>query len=154
MRFGRLALACSFVVVEMITTGCSSSVGPPPDGGNPDGTTYDLALDLPVGCPPSDANNLGVGAACTRGGNECKRAGMPSGLVCACDTVDGVTLSGVPCICTYAELNPSPSDSSACHAAQPNCGSDATCCDYLNEAYYCSPNVCLPGGVCIDFSAM
>jgi hypothetical protein len=131
---------------------CSSGGGSPPDASR-DGVVYDLALDLPVGCPPDAGNTLGVGAHCTRGGNECVKSGMPSGLVCACDTIDGVTLIGVPCICTRAGLNTSASSQDPCGTVQPACGAGATCCNYMSIAYYCSPDVCLPGGACIDFSA-
>jgi hypothetical protein len=127
---------------------CSSGPGRPPDGSVRDGTTYDLALDLPPGCPPGQPNDKGVGATCTRGGGECKS----SGLVCACDTILGLTLNGVPCICTLAGLNQHPGNPSPCAAATPSCGSNATCCDYMSTAYYCSPNICLPGGSCINFT--
>jgi hypothetical protein len=126
---------------------CSSGPGRPPDGGTHDGMTLDLALDLPPGCPPGQANDKGVGSTCTRGGHECT-----GNLICACDTIDGLTLNGVPCICTQAGLNPMPNNPSPCAASKPSCGMNATCCDYKNVAYYCSPNVCLPGNACIDFS--
>jgi len=126
---------------------CSSGAGPRPDA-SVDGMTYDLALDLPPGCPPSQANEKGVGAICTRGGHQCT-----GNTICACDTIAGLTLNGVPCICTQAGLNPHPTNPSPCNAAAPSCGTGATCCDYMSTAYYCSPNVCLPGGSCINFSA-
>lgn len=127
---------------------CSSGAGHRPDGSSPDGVTYDLALDLPPGCPPSQANEKGIGLPCTRGGNQCT-----NNLICTCDTVDGVTLNGLPCICTIAGLTTQPANPSPCAAVKPECGSGASCCDYMALAYYCTPNVCLPGGACIDFSA-
>jgi hypothetical protein len=140
--------------VLMAMGACSSGVGPPPDGGSHDATVYDLALNLPDGCPPAaaQANEKGVGLPCTRNGNECAKTS--SNLVCACDTIDGVTLVGVPCICTLAGLNVSTTNPNPCQTQPAGlCGSNATCCGYMTEAYYCSPNVCLPGGACIDFSA-
>ncbi|HVZ89356.1 MAG TPA: hypothetical protein VHG72_20495 [Polyangia bacterium] len=140
------------VVLVLGTLGaCSSGHGSPPDGASRDGTTYDLSLDLPPGCPPTQANEKGVGAPCTRNGHQCT-----GGLLCACDTnLDntGLTLNGVPCVCTIAGLNSNPKSSDPCASAGANvCGTDATCCNYLSTAYYCSPNVCLPGGACINFS--
>jgi hypothetical protein len=125
---------------------CSSGPGHPPDGSVRDGTTYDLALDLPPGCPPSQPNDKNVGAICTRGGHQCT-----GNTICACDTILGLTLNGVPCICTLAGLNPQPNNPSPCNAAAPACGSNATCCNYMSTAYYCSPNICPPGGSCIVF---
>jgi hypothetical protein len=139
-------ISLTLTVLFVAAVGCSSSSGKRPDA-NVDGLTYDLSLDLPPGCPPAQANEKGVGAPCTRNGHQCT-----NGLICACDTTLGLTLNGVPCICTLAALNPNanlPCDN------QPSgyCGSNATCCNYMKQAYYCSPNVCLPGGQCIDFTA-
>ena len=144
MTYKGLLMLCA--VLSLAVGACSSGAGHRPDA-SVDGMTYDLALDLPAGCPPSQPNDKGVGALCTRGGHQCT-----GNLVCACDTVDGLTLNGVPCICTMVGLNPKPSNPSPCNAAAPACGTSATCCDYMNIAYYCSPNVCLPGGACIDFT--
>lgn len=128
-------------------TGCSSNNGYRPDA-HVDGLTYDLSLDLPPGCPPAQPNEKGVGSPCTRGGHQCT-----NGLLCACDTNLGLTLNGVPCICTVAGLNPQPNNPSPCSTQSSSvCGSGATCCNYMNQAFYCSPNVCLPGGQCLDFS--
>ena len=137
------ALAVLFLSAAAIA--CSSSSGHRPDA-NVDGLTYDLSLDLPAGCPPAQPNEKGVGAPCTRNGHECT-----NGLLCACDTTLGLTLNGVPCICTIAA--PNPQKNVAPCSAQPSniCGSNATCCNYMDQAYFCSPNVCLPGGQCIDF---
>jgi hypothetical protein len=144
MTLKGLLMLCA--VLSLAAGACSSGAGHRPDG-SVDATTYDLSLDLPAGCPPSQPNDKGVGALCTRGGHECTGS-----LVCACDTVDGLTLNGVPCICTMVGLNPKPNNPSPCNAAAPSCGASATCCDYMNIAYYCSPNVCLPGGACINFT--
>ena len=114
----------------------------------------DLAVDLPPGCPPPTPNEKGVGIPCTRGGGQCTKPGVPGGLLCTCDPLPilKVVLNGVPCVCTIGApnltTNPDP-----CAASTPSCGSNATCCNYMGTAYYCSPNVCLPGGSCINFTA-
>jgi len=155
----RLAWLKSLAIVTTVAAigGCGS--GASGSSAPKDATVYDLAIDLPPGCPPSSANSTGVGIPCTRGGGECRKAGVPSGLLCTCDPLPiiGVLLDGVPCICTIAGPNESASSTDPC-SAQANgrasgfCGSGATCCPYLTEAYYCSPDVCLPGGSCIDFT--
>jgi hypothetical protein len=149
MRLKSLLVFIGAVALAGIGASCSSGPGHPPDGSVRDGTTYDLALDLPPGCPPGQPNEKGVGATCTRGGGQCKS----SGLFCACDTILGLTLNGVPCICTLAGLNTQPNNPSPCDATKPTCGSNATCCNYMSTAYYCSPNICLPSGSCINFTA-
>lgn len=144
-----LAIGLFLTLAVAAAAGCSSNNGHRPDA-NADGLTYDLSLDLPPGCPPAQANEKGIGSPCTRNGHECT-----GGLLCACDTnLDGtgLTLNGVPCICTVAGINTHPNNASACSTqASGICGSDATCCDYQNVAYFCSPNVCLPGGQCLTF---
>jgi len=145
MTYKGVLMLCA--VLCLAAGACSSGAGQRPDGSARDGTTYDLALDLPPGCPPGQGNDKGVGSTCTRGGGQCS-----NGLVCACDTILGLTLNGVPCICTLAGLNPHPANPSPCAAATPACGTNAICCDYMTTAYYCSPNICLPGGSCINFS--
>ncbi|HXJ23427.1 MAG TPA: hypothetical protein VMT03_24650 [Polyangia bacterium] len=139
----------AFILLCAVVVGCSSNNAYKPDGGHVDALTYDLSLDLPPGCPPGQGNEKGVGKPCTRNGHEC---GSP--LICACDTVSGLTLNGLPCICTMAGLDRTPSNPDPC-SLEPSdiCGSGATCCNYLSTAFYCSPNVCLPGGECIQFSA-
>lgn len=130
------------------TLGCSSNNGHKPDASS-DGLYYDLSLDLPPGCPPGQANEKGVGAPCTRNGHQCT-----NGLLCTCDTNSGLTLNGLPCICTVAGLNPQPSNPNPCSTQSSGvCGTNATCCNYMATAFYCSPNVCLPGGQCIDFGS-
>ncbi len=134
-----LALACH--------TG--SSAPPPPQ----DAAILDLAVDLPPGCPPATPNEKGVGIPCTRGGGQCTKPGVPSGLLCTCDPLPllNVVLSGVPCVCTIGGPNVT-TNSDPCSANSVSCGSEATCCNYRKTAFYCSPNVCLPGGSCIDFT--
>jgi hypothetical protein len=141
----------SFPLV-LVAMGChpGSSAPPPPT----DGPVFDLAIDLPTGCPPAAPNEKGVGIPCTRGGGECKKPGVPSGLLCTCDPIPIINayLNGVPCVCTIGggnvTTNPDP-----CTANNVMCGSEATCCPYMKEGYYCSPNVCLPGGSCIQFTS-
>jgi hypothetical protein len=147
MRFTWL-LALGFTLAAL---GChpGSSAPPPPK----DAAVFDFALDLPPGCPPAAQNDKGVGIPCTRGGGECSKAGVPKGLLCTCDPLPiiGAYLNGVPCICTIGgpnlTTNPDP-----CAANNVACGSDATCCPYNTVGFFCSPNVCLPGGACIDFT--
>ena len=123
-------------------------------GGVHDAAVYDLALDLPPGCPPATGNETGVGIPCKADGGECTKPGAPPNLLCTCDEAYGLRLNGVPCICTRVGLNLSTAVTDPCGAlASSPCGSNATCCNYMSEGYFCSPNVCLPGGACIDFSA-
>lgn len=118
-----------------------------------DAHVFDLALDLPPGCPPATANENGVGLACTKGGNQCKA----KGLTCTCDMAFNIQLNGVPCICTIVGINTSSTATDPCSPqasgkAAGFCGSNATCCPYMTEGYFCSPDVCLPGGSCINFT--
>src|SRR6185312_560787 len=130
----------------LATAGCFSNNGHKPDA-SVDGITYDLSLDLPPGCPPGQANDKGVGAPCTRNGHECG-----SSLLCTCDTNLGLTWNGLPCMCTKAGLNSQVNNPDPCSTVPANlCGTDATCCNYGSQAYYCSPNICLPGGQCLVF---
>lgn len=107
----------------------------------------DVGLEWPDGCPPATANDKGIGAACTRGGNECK-----NGLLCTCDPQLGALLAGVPCICTRAQPAQNGSKDPCMDSVPANyCGSGATCCNVLNSAAYCVPNVCLINDVCLVF---
>jgi hypothetical protein len=115
-----------------------------------DAAVFDLALELPPGCPPGQANEKGVGKLCTMGGGQCA-----SPLHCTCDPYLGIQLYGVPCVCTLVGLNADPANApNACtNVAAGTCGTGATCCPYMTFGYFCSPDTCLPGGACIDFSA-
>ena len=138
--------------VALATTlaACSSGSSSPPR----DAAVYDLALDLPPGCPPAGGNEKGVGIPCTKGGGECAKAGVPPNLLCTCDEAYGLQLNGVPCLCTLVGINLSTAVTDPCGAqTSPPCGSNATCCNYMSQGYFCSPDICLPGGACIDFSA-
>ncbi len=133
----------------LVAVGCHSggTVSLPQDA-----HVYDLQLDLPPGCPPASPNENGVGIPCTKGGGQCNS----KGLLCTCDQAFGLQLNGVPCICTIAGINTSSTATDPCSPqasgkAAGFCGTDATCCPYMTAGYYCSPNVCLPGGSCIQF---
>jgi hypothetical protein len=126
--------------------GCSAGGGGAVDGGIHD-ALYEVSLNLPDGCPPETANEKGIGAACTMGGNQCK---LP--LRCTCDVFVGVQLVGVPCICTlaaFAQVN----STDPCKDSVPAdfCGSSATCCPYMTAAAYCVPSICLPDNQCPVF---
>ena len=125
------------------SAGCSSHDSQP----TRDAAVYEVELDLPVGCPPAQANDKSVGKPCTMGGNQCA-----SPLHCTCDPYLGVQLSGVPCVCTLIQLAPQGStDPCGAPLAANFCGTSATCCSYLTTAAYCVPDICLPGGQCIVF---
>jgi hypothetical protein len=155
LRLLGVALAGLGLAVAMAGCHPGSSAPPPPK----DATILDLSVDLPPGCPPATPNEKGVGIPCTRGGGQCTASGMPSGLLCTCDPLPilGVVLSGVPCVCTIGGPNGSATATDPCSQAANGkpagfCGTNATCCPYRTTAYYCSPDVCLPGGACIDFT--
>ncbi len=155
MRTKDLTSLGAALTIALVMAGChsSSTVTPPRDA-----QVFDLSLDLPEGCPPATGNEKGVGIACTKGGGECTKSGVPGGLLCTCDQAFGLQLNGVPCVCTIAGISLSSSTTDPC-SAQANgkpagfCGTNATCCPYMTQGYYCSPNACLPGGACIDFTS-
>jgi hypothetical protein len=126
---------------------CSPGGGGAVDGGVHD-AVFEVSLQVPDGCPPPDGNEKGVGAPCTMNGGQCK-----GGLRCTCDPALGALLVGVPCFCTLAQLAQNGSVE-PCKDAVPAtyCGSTATCCNYLNSAAYCVPNICLPGNQCLVFT--
>jgi hypothetical protein len=132
----------------VVWSGCSAGGGGAVDGGVHD-AVYEVSLNLPDGCPPPMGNDKGVGTSCTKGGNECK-----VGMRCTCDPFFGVMLTGVPCMCTLAQLAQTNS-TDPCGAPLPAnfCGSNAKCCPYLTAAAYCVPSICLPGNVCPDVTA-
>ena len=145
-----IAIATLAIVAGGLAAGCKEDPQPARDA-----AVFDIAIELPEGCPPAQPNEKGVGIPCTMGGGQCNAAGVPSGLRCTCDPYFGIQLYGVPCVCTIVGLNPDPANiPNAC--TQPQlasiCGTEATCCPYVNAGYYCSPNACLPGGACIEFT--
>jgi hypothetical protein len=138
----RLAPILGFVVAASACSGGGSKKG----DASVD-SIIDVGLEWPDGCPPATANDKGIGAACTRGGNECK-----NGLRCTCDPQLGALLAGVPCICTLAQFAQNGSKDPCTDSVPANfCGSGATCCNVLNSAAYCVPNVCLINDACLVF---
>jgi hypothetical protein len=129
------------------TSACSGGSGPT-EAGVLD-AIYQVSVDVPPGCPPAAGNEKGVGKPCTMNGKQCT-----NGLKCTCDPQLGALLVGVPCFCTLAQFAQNGS-TAPCTDSVPAgyCGSSATCCNYLNAAAYCVPSICLPGNMCLDFSA-
>jgi hypothetical protein len=160
--FRRLRLASRWVAVLGVMgavalgaasiAGCSAGGGGQiPDAGSAD-AVFEVALNLPDGCPPPIGNDKGVGKPCTRGGGEC---GPTTGdLHCTCDNFLGIRLDGVPCLCTILTVNSTPDAGDLC-ASLPadHCGSTASCCPYMSAGTYCAPSICLAAGVCPDVSA-
>jgi hypothetical protein len=147
MKHARVARA-SWVwtlAATVVTIGCSAGGG----GVIPDAhpvDAYEVSLDLPAGCPPPTGNEKQIGKPCTRGGNQC--ANDPN-LHCTCDDFLTIRLEGVPCICTFVTVNSNPDAGDLCAAQSPTaCGTNASCCAYMNIGTYCVPNICLPGGEC------
>ena len=135
------------VLLLAMTAGACSGGG----GGHGDGavdSVIDVSLPWPSGCPSGVANDKGVGAPCTRGGNQCT-----NGLRCTCDPLLGTRLGGVPCFCTLAAFAQNGSKDPCVDSVPAGyCGSGATCCDVLNEAAYCMPNICLINDACLIFT--
>lgn len=143
-----ISLLVPMVAVLAGGAGCSSGGGGTiPDAG-PHDAVFELALNLPDGCPPATPNSLGIGKPCTMGGHEC------GSLQCSCDPFLGIQLEGVPCFCTQFDLTLSVPDGGApCDLAPANyCGSVTSCCSYMSVGYYCLPNACLTGGACPQVS--
>jgi hypothetical protein len=125
---------------------CSSGGGHSGDGGTD--AIIEVSLNLPPGCPPPAGNEKGVGTPCTMGGKQCKNS-----LRCTCDPQLGALLVGVPCFCTLAQFAQNGSVVPCTDSVPAGyCGSNATCCNYLNAAAYCVPSICLPDNMCLDFS--
>jgi hypothetical protein len=135
----------AMVVAFTAVAGCSSPMKK--KCGPQDAGIIEVGLEAPVGCPPAEANDKGIGAACTMCGNECA-----SPLRCTCDPYLGIQLAGVPCICTLLQVAPTGSADPCADAPANFCGSNATCCAVMTTAAYCVPNVCLIGGQCIEFT--
>jgi hypothetical protein len=129
--------------------GCSSGGGGAiPDAG-PHDAVFEVALNLPDGCPSGVANEKGIGRPCTKGGGECG-----SNLNCSCDPFLGIQLEGVPCFCTQFNLTVSvPDGGMPCDQAPASyCGTATSCCSYMSVGYYCLPNVCLADSACPQVS--
>jgi hypothetical protein len=123
---------------------CSSGQKPPACGTR-DAGIVEVGLEPPPGCPPAP-NELGIGKPCSMCGDECA-----SPLRCTCDAYLGVQLSGVPCVCTLFQLAQTGSTDPCKDVGQSFCGSQTTCCNALNIAAYCVPNICLIDNACIEF---
>lgn len=145
MSLRRAALACLALAAVFLTLACSSPAKKP--CGATDAAAIEVGIEPPPGCPPEMANELGVGKPCGMCGEECA-----SPLACTCDSYLGIRLSDVPCVCTLVQLAPTGSTNPCGPPLASNfCGTGATCCNYVNTAAYCVPDVCLPNGQCIVF---
>jgi hypothetical protein len=141
-----LRVASLAAIALCAVAACSSPTSQPACGAR-DAAVFEVGIPTPPGCPPAQANELGVGKPCGMCGNDCA-----SPLHCTCDSYLGVQLTGLPCVCTLVQLAPTGS-TDPCGPPLPSnfCGSNATCCSYVTTAAYCVPNVCLPGGQCVVF---
>jgi hypothetical protein len=147
MRSLSVPAAVPAALLACVAAACSSPVKKacgPQDAG-----VIEVGLEAPPGCPPAEANELGIGKPCTLCGNECE-----SPLRCTCDSYLGVQLSGVPCVCTLFRLAQQGSTDPCQEAGGSFCGSNATCCNVLTTAAYCVPNVCLIENACIVFTPL
>jgi hypothetical protein len=124
----------------------SCSSGQKPACGARDAGVIEVGIEPPPGCPPAEANELGIGKPCAMCGNECA---LP--LRCTCDPLLGIQLTSVPCVCTLFQLAQQGSTNPCQDVGASFCGSNTTCCNALTTAAYCVPNVCLPGGQCVEF---
>ena len=102
--------------------GCTGKPFVPDDGGASDADAADTA---PANCKPA-ANSIGVGGACTAGGNECK-----NGLSCSTD----LSSSSGAGFCVKLGC-----------ASATDCGGDATCCSPSQGGgvKVCLPASCVP----------
>lgn len=139
-----IALAALAALLASVAGACSSPAKKPACGTR-DAGIVEVGLEAPPGCPPP-ANELGIGQPCSMCGMECAAP-----LRCTCDAYLGVQLSDVPCVCTLFQLAPTGSTVPCDDVGAGFCGSNTTCCNALNVAAYCVPNVCLIDGKCIEF---
>jgi len=139
----------SAIVLAALFVGAASACSSPVKKacGPQDAGVFEVGLEAPAGCPPAEANELGIGKACTMCGNECEAP-----LRCTCDSYLGVQLAGVPCVCTKIQVAPTGSTDPCASTAANFCGTGASCCNVLNTAAYCVPNICLINGECIVFT--
>jgi hypothetical protein len=138
----------SAILLAALLAGALAGCGSPAKKacGPRDAGIIEVGIEPPPGCPPAEANELGIGKPCTMCGNECA-----SPLRCTCDPYLGMQLSGVPCVCTMIQVAPIGSTDPCADAPANFCGTNATCCSVLTSAAYCVPNVCLINGQCIVF---
>lgn len=137
-------LRLAFVLFSLAAFGCSAGGGKPVDAAVFD-VPQDLWLgELPAGCPPGVANDIGVGKPCTPGGGQCSGKAPQ----CTCDKFFGYQApANTPCFCTSAGLLACP--------PQNSCGENAICCAYTSQGaavgHLCVPEICLDGQVCPAF---
>ena len=124
----------------------SCSSGQKPACGTRDAGIVEVGIEPPPGCPPAEANEIGIGKPCSMCGNECA---LP--LRCTCDPLLGIQLTSVPCVCTLFQLAQQGSTNPCQDVGASFCGSNTTCCNVLSTAAYCVPNVCLINQQCIEF---
>jgi hypothetical protein len=141
----RTPIALSALLVSAAVA-CTAGVKKPACGSR-DAGLYEVGIEAPPGCPPAQANEIGIGRPCTMCGNECTAP-----LRCACDSLLGVQLSGVPCVCTLLQFAQQGSTDPCKDQGANWCGSNTTCCNALTTAAYCVPNACLPNGACVIFN--
>ena len=134
------------LLVLLVSTAMGCKAGVKPGCGQRDAGVVEVGIETPAGCPPPQANELGIGKPCTMCGNECAAP-----LRCACDSLLGVQLSGVPCVCTLLQFAQQGLTDPCKDQGAGWCGSGTTCCNALTVAAYCIPNVCLPDGLCVEF---
>lgn len=133
----RLVLA---ILASLLTASCSSNNSPttPRDASPSDAQTSYTMPEVPPGCPPAAGNEIGIGAPCTRTGNECT-----GGFNCSCQNWFTYPMpESMPCFCTEVAFG------GACNSP---CGSNATCCTYTISTITvsaCFPAVCAPDGQC------
>jgi len=130
-------LACLALCSLLSACGGGSQTTPVDAVALPDLAGLGSFPDVPPGCPPGVANDIGVGKTCTKGGKQC-----PSGQLCTCDGALGVDPpKGTPCFCTRAWFTPT------C-PANWSCGENATCCSLYSVVSGCVPNICLTDNEC------
>ena len=129
------------VFLAILAAACQQqSAAGPADGQGRDGGADGLVLYMPAGCPPDAGNELGIGKPCSKTGNECAN----NNLRCTCGDFGIALPVNMPCFCTNA------TPAAAC-PANPNCGSNATCCSIAGVIIGCLPDVCLVGNQCPVF---
>ena len=133
---------CRTITVLVLTLcSCHQNLGGSADAAPSDAYLTFLVPEVPPGCPPGTANELGIGGPCTRNGHQCK-----SPLSCLCDDRLGYAMpAGMPCFCTNPTLG-------TCSSTNLKCGSNATCCAFpvapTTLVSGCFPSVCLYGNQC------
>jgi hypothetical protein len=139
----------TIATAALLLCAASCSSDKKPACGVRDAGVVEVGIEPPAGCPPAEANELGIGKPCTMCGNECA-----SPLRCTCDAYLGVQLAGVPCVCTLLQLAQIGSINPCAEAPANFCGTNATCCNVLNSAAYCVPDICLIDQACIVFTPL